>query len=84
MLAGVTLVGTSPASVENVARPEAVIQIADQQVRPPAKRRRLVSRHGRYYVVEEYPIACEAVRFPQSPLCVGRPFQRSWYAGIEW
>jgi hypothetical protein len=26
-----------------------------------------------------YPVACEAVKFPRSPLCEGRPFRPSPY-----
>jgi hypothetical protein len=84
MLAGIVIIGSDPAAVAHAPRLGTVMQVADQQTPALVKRRRPVTRHGRYYVVEEYPVACEAVRFPQSPLCAGRPFHRSWYAGIEW
>jgi hypothetical protein len=42
-------------------------------------------RHvARYQPYPWTPVACEAVIFPRSPLCVGRPARFSPYAEFPW
>jgi hypothetical protein len=83
LVVSLAFAGPAPVPTAMPFDPELLTPVADQQPPPPVKRQRYLTKHGRYYVIEEYPIACEAVRFPQSPLCKGRPFQPSWY-GIDW
>jgi hypothetical protein len=78
MLAGAVLLASDPVLSIEGRDSVSVIKVADQ-VTPPLIR---VKRNRGYYrpaYVPYYPVACEAVRFPQSPLCAGRPYRRSYY-----
>jgi hypothetical protein len=58
-----------------------VVKVADQAVVVPAPR---VHRRPHHYVVDPYPMACESVLFPRSPLCAGRPASYGYYAPYPW
>ncbi len=60
-----------------------VLKVADQIGNPPVRPRR---RHGsaHRYSYSPYPLACEAVMFPRSPLCAGRPATFGPYAPFPW
>jgi hypothetical protein len=62
-----------------------VVKAADQAVVEPAPR--LYGRPHRHVVRPlpyPYPAACEAVLFPRSPLCAGRPASYGYYAPYPW
>ncbi len=62
-----------------------VIKVADQiGTNPPLWPTR--PRHGLAYHRSHtwYPVACEAVIFPRSPLCAGRPASFGPYAPYPW
>lgn len=59
-----------------------VIKVADQDVLLPAPRLR---RSHRVLVRwPYYPVACEAVLYPRSPACAGRPAHFGFYATYPW
>ena len=61
------------------------IRVADQvgtyPPRWPGKLRHVLTYRHLY---GSYPVACEAVIFPRSPLCVGRPAAFGPYAPYPW
>ncbi len=70
------------AAAQNVNQ-RLLVKVADQvNVSVPLRPRR---RHQ--IVAVPYigpPVACEAVLFPRSPLCAGRPAPYGWYAPFPW
>jgi hypothetical protein len=62
-----------------------VIKIADQVgAYPPQWPTRPRHRLVYYRTYGLYPVACEAVIFPRSPLCAGRPASFGPYAPFPW
>jgi hypothetical protein len=61
-----------------------VIKVADQDVAAPAPRLRRPHRLVRYNDSPPPPVACEAVLFPRSPRCAGRPAAYGPYATYPW
>jgi hypothetical protein len=58
-----------------------VVKVADQAVVEPAPR----LRHRHVLLLPyPYPAACEAVLFPRSPQCAGRPAAFGPYAPYPW
>lgn len=76
ILAGAVLLASDPTpSIEGTGE-ATVIRIADYGT--PAKRaKRARAHHRQTWAV--YPMACEAVKFPRSPLCWDRPYRPSYY-----
>ena len=61
-----------------------VVKAADQAVAAPAARRYRRPHHDVAPLPYPYPVACEAVLFPRSPLCAGRPASYGYYATFPW
>jgi hypothetical protein len=76
MIGMALLASDLPPSLESRELP--MVRIADY-VTVPA--RTTVSRIRRVRHFRPYPVACEAVRFPRSPLCADRPYRYNIY---EW
>jgi len=74
MLVGAALLASNPTSAMDETREATATKVADYAA-PAARKRKRVYVHPSH----QYPVACEAVRFPRSPLCVGRPYQYGFY-----
>jgi hypothetical protein len=73
ILVGTVLLASDP-SVEGTGG-ATVIRVADYGT--PAAKRAKRAYHRQTWAV--YPMACEAVKFPRSPLCADRPYRPSFY-----
>jgi hypothetical protein len=72
------------AAAEQATQPP-VIKIVNQVgTYPPQWPTRLRHRHAYRFLYGAYPAACEAVIFPRSPLCAGRPASFGPYAPYPW
>jgi hypothetical protein len=78
MLAGALLLASDPMSSIEGSSEVSMIKVADY-VTPALKRVKRSRVYYRYTSLPYYPVACEAVRFPRSPLCAGRPYRPSYY-----
>jgi hypothetical protein len=76
ILAGTVLLASHPTPSFEGASEATVIQVADYGTPVKRIRRARVYHHPTWAV---YPVACEAVRFPRSPLCADRPYRRSFF-----
>jgi hypothetical protein len=75
IFAGAVLLASDPTpSIEGTGE-ATVVKVADYGT--PAGKRAKRARHRHTWTV--YPVACEAVKFPRSPLCADRPYRHSWY-----
>jgi hypothetical protein len=84
ILAALVLIVFNRVSAAEESGQRLVIKIADQAGtnRPPwPDRRRYDLAHRRSS--GGYPVACEAVIFPRSPLCAGRPATFGPYGGFH-
>ena len=77
-LATVTAMGCGRIAAAGQIDKAVVIKVADQAVVALPLR---PHRHARLLT---YPAACEAVLFPRSPLCAGRPASYGPYAPYPW
>jgi hypothetical protein len=85
ILAALAVMTCSRMAVAGDADHGLVIKAADKAVEEPVVRFKRLHRFVRplpYY--SEPPIACEAVVFPRSPLCAGRPAAYGPYATFPW
>jgi hypothetical protein len=86
ILAALALITFNRVSVAKEPSPDLVMRVADQVVAKPlvwaSTRRRHVLVHYRWN--SWYPAACEAVIFPRSPVCAGRPASFGPYAPYPW
>jgi hypothetical protein len=85
ILAGLALIAFNRVSAAQQTSQNSVIKVADRVGTYPAQwpirpRYRLVY----YRPYSAYPVACEAVIFPRSPLCAGRPASFGPYAPYPW
>jgi len=76
ILAGTVLLASDPTPSVEGANAATVIRVADYGA-PAVKRAKRAHVYRQRWAV--YPVACEAVKFPRSPLCVDRPYRRSFY-----
>ena len=84
-LAALTVVAVNQVCVAEQTNQNFVITVADRVgAIPPSRPVRL--RHGfaKYRLHGVYPVACEAVIFPRSALCAGRPASFGPYAPHPW
>jgi hypothetical protein len=83
ILAALAVVGCGRIAVAGEIDRGAVVKVADQAVVTPAARR---YRRPNDYVAPVYPspVACGAVLFPRSPLCVDHPALYGYYATFPW
>lgn len=79
LLAGAVLLASEP--TPSIGRSEATVMKVADYATPSVKRKKRARAYNRYSV---YPVACEAVKFPRSPLCAGRPYQPSYYDFNNW
>lgn len=88
--AGFALIALNRVAVADDWGQTFVLKVADQvdtivpphaSVPPHARRHH---RPAHRYSYSPYPVACEAVIFPRSPLCAGRPATFGRYAPFPW
>jgi len=75
LMLGAVLLATAPTPPVEGRNEATVMNVADYAT-PAVKRTKQARAYYRYSV---YPVACEAVKFPRSPLCAGRPYQPNFY-----
>ena len=80
LLAGAVLLASEPTSPMEGRGEANVIKVADYAI-PAVKRTKRARPSHRY---SAYPAACEAVKFPRSPLCAGRPYRPNYYSFGNW
>lgn len=80
MLTGALLLATEPTPPIEGRNEATAMKVADYAT-PAVKRTKRARTYYRYSV---YPVACEAVKFPRSPLCAGRPYQPNFYDFGNW
>jgi len=76
ILAALALIALDRVSAAGAPSQRLMIKVADQAgLQEPlwSNRPRYRLAHHRYRSYGSYPVACEAVIFPRSPLCTGRP-----------
>ncbi len=78
ILAAAALLASEPALLVDGRGEATVMKVADYTA-PAVNRKKRLHAHRHYSDVRIYPLACEAVRFPRSPLCADRPYQPSYY-----
>jgi hypothetical protein len=79
MLAGAVLLVSDP-TPSVAGRAEATVMRVADYTTPAVKRKKRLQAHRHCCNISDYPpVACEAVRFPRSPLCAGRPYRSSYY-----
>jgi hypothetical protein len=83
ILAGAVLLASDPTpAVDGRSEAATVVKVADYTA-PAVKRKRRVHAYHNCCNVRDYPpVACEAVRFPRSPLCADRPYRLTYR--YEW
>ena len=85
ILAAVALVAFNQDFAAAQTRQDLVIKVADRvgayTPQWPTRPRHLIVYYRSYGL---YPGACEAVIFPRSPLCAGRPASHGPYAPYPW
>jgi len=85
ILASLALIGFNQVSAAEQTSHNFVIKIADQVgTYPPQWPARPRHRPAYYRLYSSSPAACEAVIFPRSPLCAGRPASFGPYAPYPW
>jgi hypothetical protein len=77
ILAGAALLASDPVPSVSRTGEATVMKVADYA--PTVKWKRRLHDHRHYSDIRFYPVACEAVRFPRSPLCADRPYRPSYY-----
>ena len=83
--AALAFVAFNQVSAAAQTRQNLVIKVADQVgTYPPQWPTRPRHRFVYYRSYSLYPGACEAVIFPRSPLCAGRPASFGPYAPFPW
>ena len=70
ILAALVLIAFDQLAAAQELNQRPVIKFADQVGLWPGRTRHASAHHRSY---GGYPVACEAVIFPRSPLCAGRP-----------
>ncbi len=85
ILAGLALIAFNRVSAAQQTSQNSVIKVADPVgTYPPQWPIRPRHRLIYYRSYSSYPVACEAVIFPRSPLCAGRPASFGPYAPYPW
>jgi hypothetical protein len=84
ILAALALVAFNQFSAAAQTSQNFVIKVADRVVTYPPQWPARPRHRFVYYRSFGYPAACEAVIFPRSPLCVGRPASFGPYAPYPW
>jgi hypothetical protein len=83
--AALALVAFNQFSAAAQTRQNSVIKVSDRVgMYPPQWPIRPRHRFIYYRSYGLYPVACEAVIFPRSPLCAGRPASFGPYAPYPW
>jgi hypothetical protein len=85
ILAALALVAFNQVSAAAQTRQNFVVKVADRVgTYPPQWPIRPRHRFIYYRSYGLYPVACEAVIFPRTPLCAGRPASFGPYAPFPW
>ena len=77
MLTGAVLLATESTPPIEGRNEATAMKVADYAT-PAVKKTKRAYAYYRYHVYP-YPVACEAVKFPRSPVCTGRPYQPNFY-----
>jgi hypothetical protein len=85
ILAALALVAFNQVFAAAQTRQDFVVKVADRVgTYPPQWPTRPLHRFVYYRSYGSYPVSCEAVIFPRSPLCAGRPASFGPYAPYPW
>jgi len=82
ILAALALIAFDRASLAEDPGRRLLSEAAGQGIHQPLRPHRSRLAYHRSY--GGYPVACEAVIFPRSPLCAGRPATFGPYAPFPW